>query len=462
MVHEKAEYRCRDCFGCSMRCRICMVEGHALMPLHRIERWNGQYFDSTSLRELGLRVSLGHSGALCPNPQKHISKFCVMDTTGFHFLLKVGWYPMTVHRPRSAVTFTLLRHFDLLRMQAKVSAFDFYNTLVRTTNNSHPNPVKNRYMAFSRCAREWTHLKMLKRAGCGHAQGSTRETQAGELALLCPACPQPDWNLPSDWKEKPKQWLYTAQVAMDANFKLKRKMVSSLTADAGLGAGWAYVVEPVAYHRHLRSMEYPKETSACNGQRAVEEQDTRDARGLDTTGVAGCVCPRHGFIRPKGIGDLQRGERFKNMDYVLFSSLSNTKASNVDVSYDISCVWIKNLKSRIEKLPEPLRESAQSYTIRPLIPKFHLAAHVISCQSPFSWHLLPGCAEADGEEIERVWSVHNDVGRCTKEMAPGHRWDILDAFFGDWNWRKYLRIRKCMILHGNECTKLSIFSCILT
>ncbi|KIJ35544.1 hypothetical protein M422DRAFT_262126 [Sphaerobolus stellatus SS14] len=29
-------------------------------------------------------------------------------------------------------------------------------------------------------------------------------------------------------------------------------------------------------------------------------------------------------------------------------------------------------------------------------------------------------------------------------MAPGHRWDILDIFFGDWNWHKYLRLAKTL------------------
>jgi len=54
------------------------------------------------------------------------------------------------------------------------------------------------------------------------------------------------------------------------------------------------------------------------------------------------------------------------------------------------------------------------------------------------WNLLPGCAECDREEIERVWSVHNAVGKTAKEMAPGHCADILDVFFGDSKWRKYL------------------------
>jgi hypothetical protein len=31
--------------------------------------------------------------------------------------------------------------------------------------------------------------------------------------------------------------------------------------------------------------------------------------GLRVSGVDGCVCARHGVVRPRGLGDLQKGER---------------------------------------------------------------------------------------------------------------------------------------------------------
>lgn len=46
---------------------------------------------------------------------------------------------------------------------------------------------------------EWRYLKMLKRAGRGHLEGGAAGTKEGELAVLCPACPQPDINMPSSW-----------------------------------------------------------------------------------------------------------------------------------------------------------------------------------------------------------------------------------------------------------------------
>jgi hypothetical protein len=51
--------------------------------------------------------------------------------------------------------------------------------------------------------RQWRHLKMLKRAGRGHDPDGVTATRGGELAVLCPACPQPGKNLPVDWKNAP-------------------------------------------------------------------------------------------------------------------------------------------------------------------------------------------------------------------------------------------------------------------
>ncbi|KIJ28048.1 hypothetical protein M422DRAFT_61957 [Sphaerobolus stellatus SS14] len=253
-------------------------------------------------------------------------------------------------------------------------------------------------MPVSRVAREWIHLKMLKRAGRANTNTGAEGTKEGELALMCSACPQPKWNLPDRWKTDKEK---------------------GLLKDGGLGAGWAYMVEP---------LQYQIKVCTCHALKVVLLQEGHEASGQNTSGVGGCICARHGLFRPNSVGDLQLGEKYKNMDYILFSCLKDEEYQKVDISYDVSCIWHKRLNERMELLPENLRTAAKHGSIRVLIPKFHLAAHMIECQ------------KTDGEEIERVWSVHNDIGKCTKEMGPGNRWDTLDAFFGDWNWRKYVKL----------------------
>ncbi|KIJ37878.1 hypothetical protein M422DRAFT_50215 [Sphaerobolus stellatus SS14] len=220
------------------------------------------------------------------------------------------------------------------------------------------------------------------------------------------------------------RWLYRRQIAIDANFKLKRKNVSSLKVDPGFGASWAYMVEPKKYRAHTSGAEYPKEENTCSGFHSVDDQEKTGSSGIETCGVGGTVCPRHGLVCPNGIADLLGGESYKHMDYVIFSALEPMEAEEVDISYDVACIWRKKLLQRIKLLPDNLKKPAKAAIIRSFIPKFHTPAHITDCQTTCSWYLLPGVAETGGEEIKHFRK----------------HWDLLNAFFGDWNWRKYLKL----------------------
>lgn len=42
---------------------------------------------------------------------------------------------------------------------------------------------------------------MMKRGGRGNIENGLYTTAPGELAVLCPACPHPDINLPDNWED---------------------------------------------------------------------------------------------------------------------------------------------------------------------------------------------------------------------------------------------------------------------
>ena len=44
-----------------------------------------------------------------------------------------------------------------------------------------------------------------------------------------------------------QSWLYAKFVALDANFRLRRKNVSSEQVDPGLSKGWSYFIEEMSY-----------------------------------------------------------------------------------------------------------------------------------------------------------------------------------------------------------------------
>lgn len=106
-------------------------------------------------------------------------------------------------------------------------------------------------------------------------------------------------------------WLRRLYIAIDANFRLKRKKVSSDKNNPSLNHGYAYVVEEKAYKQHLATFDtLPTEQSDhCNNHDAVKLATLKGSVALAATGVASVDCARHEIKRPCSTGDLQKGER---------------------------------------------------------------------------------------------------------------------------------------------------------
>ena len=82
----------------------------------------------------------------------------------------------------------------------------------------------------------------------------------------------------------------------------------------------------------------------------------------------------------------------------------------------------------------------ESLEITPAVRKWHLAAHVPECFYKFSLNFIEGTAEFEGEIMETLWSVLDEVAGLTQGMSLAHRQEILDEYMNDSNWRKIMRI----------------------
>ncbi|KAG2029310.1 hypothetical protein BDR03DRAFT_881153 [Suillus americanus] len=452
------EFRCEDCLGTELYCKACTVERHIENPTHRIEYWNSQHFEDTNLRDLGLQVQLGHPpGERCCNPSLVHNDFVVLDINGVHNitlhfcecqtaqsrtmqLLRMHWFPATTLDPKTTATFRLLHHFHVLSFESKASTFEYWQTLARLTNNTGINPPKDRYNALLRMVKEWRNLTLLKRSGQGHDPGGVAATQHGACAVLCPACPHPGKNLPNGWEDTPfeERWKYSFFLAIDANFRLARKNVSSDKADPGLNKGWAYFVEEGAFKKFLHDTgKQPQEKSSCASHNAVNLAETKNSRSLAATGAGTVDCSRHNMKRPCSVGDLQKGERYINMDYLFFSTLQYSKdVVTLNVSYNIACQWSKNIWDHMATYPCQMQVERSTKEFVFLVPKFHLPTHIAFCQVTYSHNLIKGMGRTDGEAPERGWVNINPVATSTREMGPGSRRDTLDDHFGDFNWKK--------------------------
>ncbi|KAH7905713.1 hypothetical protein BJ138DRAFT_1017351, partial [Hygrophoropsis aurantiaca] len=219
--------RCKDCFGQALVCRLCAARNHYSNPLHMIEEWNGAYFSDISLRDCGLRVQLGNHtlGEQCTFRSAVHRAFHIIHVNGIHAvavdfcgcpgqpahraqLLRAGWWPATAFEPQTCASFQLLRLFHCLNLQGKLAGYDCYKTLELITDGRAMQSIPNWLQPFMNMIRQWRHISMLKRAGRGHNATGVQGTKNGELAVVCRACPIPQVNLPSDWKEAPPSIAY--------------------------------------------------------------------------------------------------------------------------------------------------------------------------------------------------------------------------------------------------------------
>ena len=124
-------------------------------------------------------------------------------------------------------------------------------------------------------------------------------------------------------------WLNMLYLSIDANFKLKQK--DRGFKDPPLSNGLAFMVPNGELQEHLAHCSTKKLTSevrpfifllphrqpnicyqinTCGSNfNVVTQAYAKYTKGYSVTGVGGVDCAWHGFKRPNGVVDLQKGER---------------------------------------------------------------------------------------------------------------------------------------------------------
>ena len=126
-----------------------------------LKQWVDTHFARVTLKSLGLRLQLGHAiGDHCCNPKRAFGdEFVVINTNGIHDvaldfcgcgmaqthvkqLLRAHLFPATIFDPKTAATFEVLEKYQLLSFESKASSYEYYQCLVRLTDNVGINPPK--------------------------------------------------------------------------------------------------------------------------------------------------------------------------------------------------------------------------------------------------------------------------------------------------------------------------------
>ncbi|RDX45950.1 hypothetical protein OH76DRAFT_1356862, partial [Lentinus brumalis] len=459
---EECAYRCFDCFHPCLECRSCAVLYHRRNPFHRVERWDraAGFWERISLGELQLTINLGHQrGVPCPlNPGTR--RVTVVHSHGIHTynlrfclcpqpdtllktpepiqLIRHGMWPGSWKQPATAYTISCLRDHHLLSLQSQISAQDYVTYLERCTDNVCPSDVTDRYREFMIAAREFSFMRMTKRFDVQPSDA----LEAGCLAVLCPACPQPGINMDPRWdggRPEGQEFIDALFHTTDGNFQQNQKMKPLDPDDVALTMGACFFAneKDFATYQSLRT-NVTKESTTCHKFGAMG-YGTYTGR---VSGTVGLSCARHMFVLPTGTVDLTAGEAYAYVDWVQLCGLQRWMKLRLHVAgYDINCQYRINFASRMQSIRERFSFlSSIPYTHFPptliAVGKFHLAAHIPSCRFKFSYNFLPGVGMTDGEASERIWADGNELASNSKEMTSGHRHDYHNDAYNDFNVRK--------------------------
>ncbi|KAG1853038.1 hypothetical protein F4604DRAFT_1933492 [Suillus subluteus] len=438
------------------------------MPFHRISQWTGGFFEDTSLTKIGLEIHLGHQGKPCPevtddwyDTDDEGDNFAegqwvplvndprtttVVDTSGVHSLMirfcrcasalgpdmqlfEIGLFPASFTSPKTAFTFAVLDDFLLDNLES-------YSCIW--------------FQELMRVGRQWRQLKQLKWHGFGHEK---QKPKAGELALFCPACPQPGVKVNlAERNVSDPAWLYSRSLVMDGNFKAEHIFPANPTDEVALTDGLGFMVGDGRYKLHLAEAQDIVHRSDCNNHRAVNQANA-SRHNLEATGIGGCACARHGCFVPHSMVDFQKGERQMNMDYVLCQALGyNTDGiDRALMFYDINCQYHKHLHRRVEE--SPYLDLPWGMEVIPGIGLWHVHGHQDKCYVRCASNFITSAARINGEIMETLWAPLNIISPSVRGMSTPHRKECLGFQMNDCNFMKMIRMSKFLCRKFKEAVQ---------
>ncbi|KAF8220464.1 hypothetical protein L208DRAFT_1199772, partial [Tricholoma matsutake] len=338
-------------------------------------------------------------------------------------LLQLGLFLVSYENIKATFTFKVLDDVQLSNLECKSSTDQYYQKLQCMTSPLFPNAMEDQYRELLRASWLWQMLKHLNTGGSSAAamHGVT------DIPTFCAACPQPGVNLPENWTEDPVQMAYTQTFVMDGNFTAVHQKCKNAHHDIKLSHGDFFMTKLNHYKSHL---------AIAKEHHAVNDHFIK-YKGLDVTGVGATACGHHGCFCPSAVVDFQKGEQQANMDYSLSEALKNTnitRLKKIILIYDIMCQYWKRLRLWMEE---------SQYIQLPLgiailhgIGLFHVGGHVWQCFSCFSPSFIPSTGQMDGEILESLWSVLNEMSPSTQNATISGWIETLDDHMGDSNFKK--------------------------
>ncbi|KAG1840237.1 hypothetical protein F4604DRAFT_1885096 [Suillus subluteus] len=183
------------------------------------------------------------------------------------------------------------------------------------------------------------------------------------LALFCPACPQPGINLTLPTEDDSEE-----NNIMDGNFKVEHLHAANPIDEVSLMDGHGFMVGNTMYKAHLANVK-----------------DT-----MQQSNIRGCAYARHGCFMPHAMVDFQKGERQMNMDYALCQGLKHNADGirHALTFYDVNCQSHKHLKDHIAD--SVFLDIQPQLEIIPGIGLWHVHGHQDNWYVHYTSNFIPG------------------------------------------------------------------------
>ncbi|KAJ3717417.1 hypothetical protein C8R42DRAFT_566472, partial [Lentinula raphanica] len=459
-------------------CRSCWIRAHRNQPLHWAHVWNSErgYFQrhiiSTVLGSGAYGIPLGHDGDLCPRASRPLHMTLVDNETGVHAtkvafcgcsdsnkwrqLMDADFFPATVAEPQTAFTFGTLRHWQLMTLQSKITAYDYIRALRRKTDNVFTGNVPDVYKQFQFVSRIWPLLEAEKRFGRLHGSGMNEKyprRPTNNLMVYCPACPEGDVNMEPGWEKTPQHLmhLHTIYDTIDGNSKTGNYEKNNDPHDVSLFAGRAYMPEQARHEHYLQTVpQLQKEKATCNHLKVENSANRAKFKNMSVTGNVNVQCS-HIFVCSSV--DMKGGENHATVDLGVKLRIESCRFDKDQqpprvFSYDNMCSLAVHIVKRWLLYHQDDADVVEK--ARWTIPACHVKNHHEGCDYLYCYMYKMCMGHFHGETAEYGWAIFNAIGPSVLQMSNGHRIDTLIMHYGDWNWRKVVGLAQQLLKDLND------------
>ncbi|VDB99537.1 unnamed protein product [Peniophora sp. CBMAI 1063] len=376
------------------------------------------------------------------------------DLPPYQQLLQLGGlFPATESRPRTCFTLEGLAYHQVDRLECRVAPQAMVRKLRRHTSPLHPSTVPNRYLEALRVIREYTVVDNLIVHGFAHQPvDDWKPPPPGGLFYRCVVCPSKR-NLPRGHKNDPNSWAFYHTFAHDGNFSGQHTVSLQPGNNIPLFPGTGAFQHPDEAKADLAAMKTDKQVrkeaehlfakdKPCNKHLAAQVSGKTRDKVTDIKGIGAWACARHGEFAAGGTCNYELGEASGPADVALNNTFKlNTDPEVVDrlqLFYDIWCRYGVHLRERFNRTPNvSWPEFAE---VLGSVGVWHIYGHVFECYGRWSSLYARHCGIVDGEILETLWSVLNQILETCRGMSLAHREEVISMFESDSNHRKNLNM----------------------